>query len=156
MTMATDLIAATKMIKEMLEKRLKSFCASVIFLSRFLMLLFDCSTMFPFISRFFDTLIIISKTQTNFSSYACKDFCFYKMLSICFNIALIIACRHISSLSRIACIIWTYPTKISLLNYSPIAQACIEDLTIGTIDVKLCSLRYVDYSNSKSSIRFIK
>lgn len=41
-----------------------------------------------------------------------------------------------------------------MLNYLFIMRACSENFTMGVIDVKLCSLRYVDYSGSRLSIRF--
>lgn len=118
------------------------------------MLFFACQIMFSSFFKSFDTLVIIWRTRSNFSSRACKDFYFYKIVLIYLNVALIIAYKRVFSLFMIACIIWTCLAGRKLLNCSPIAQAYFENLTTGAIEVKLCSLRYKNYNSSRLSIRF--
>lgn len=144
-----DLIVVAEVIWEMSERQVKGFYISLIILSRFVILLFDYLTVFSSVFRF---LKLFNPPELLFYTY--KDFCSCELLLIRSNIALIIAYRYLFSLSRIAWIIWTCLAGKRLLNCSLIAQVCSRDLTISAIDVKICSRKYVDCSDSKLSIRF--
>lgn len=106
-------------------------------------------------NQVFIYLVIIWTIYLNFSFCAYKNFCFYEILSIYSNVALIIACRYVFSWSKITCIIWTCPAKKRLLNYLLIVQVCSRNLTISTIDIKLYSLRYKINNSFRLSIRFM-
>ena len=154
MAAVADLAATAEMVRVTSGMQVGGFCAPMIFLSICLMLFFAYSTMFSFSFKSFETLVIIWRICPNFSSCACKNFYSCKMVSIRSNMALIIACRGVFSLSRIIYIIWICLAKKKLLNYSPLVQTCSGDLTTCAIEVRLCSLRYKNCNGSRSSIRF--